>query len=396
MKGKLLYAVLAFVLVLSALGGIVSFRSVDNASGGNMIMEYAKSSFKRFSPSDEFVKAIGRTHYSDEKRYISMSGSGVEFVCKGSYVYITVLGDNAKKLNKNQQPRIAIYKNGELIIDDIVNYDKKKYHIDIDDAENETVIKLIKLSEAMFSGFYIDKIGAFCKGNIVPTEDKDVKIEFIGDSITCGYGIDSGNIGGFSTRTENFAKTYAYLTAEKLNADYSAIAFSGYGVVSGFTSDGRINKNDIVSRYYDKSALYFDGGQAYWNFIGFEPNFVVINLGTNDASYCTTAARRDSFREEYIELIKTVREKNTDTYILCVLGDMNNSLYPYIEEAVSEYKLSEKDYRVKAFTIDFKMGENEIVIDGHPGADSNIIASEVLTQEIQKLIKAGFLQSIKE
>ncbi len=359
-------------------------------------MEYTKSSFKRFSPSDEFVKAIGRTHYSDEKRYISMSGSGIEFLCKGSYAYITVLGDNAKKLNKSQQSRLAIYKNGELIIEDIVNYDKKKYHIDIDDSENGAVIKLIKLSEAMYSGFYIDKIGAFCFGDIEPTNENDVKIEFIGDSITCGYGIDGGADGVFSTRTENFSKTYAYLTAESLNADYSVVAFSGYGVLSGFTSDGSINKKALVSDYYDKSALYSDGSQAFWSFSDFEPNFVVINLGTNDASYCTTSSRRESFREEYIELIKKVRKRNPDSYILCVLGDMNNSLYPFIEKAVKDYKLNEEDYRVKAFTIDFKMGENEIVADGHPGADSNIVASQKLTSEIEKIINAGFLDVTKE
>lgn len=396
MKGKLLYAVLAFVLALSVLGGIIFFHSVYSGGGGAEIMEYTKSSFKRFSPSDEFVKAIGRSHYSDEKRYISMSGSGVEFLCKGSYAYITVLGDNAKKKSKSQQSRLAIYKNGELIIDDIVNYDKKKYHIDIDDSENGAVIRLIKLSEAMCSGFYIDKIGAFCLGDIEPTKENDVKIEFIGDSITCGYGIDGGEHEVFSTRTENFSKTYAYLTAENLNADYSVVAFSGYGVLSGFTRDGSINSDDVVSRYYDKSVLYSDSSQAFWDFSDFEPDFVVINLGTNDASYCTTSLRRESFREEYVRLIKNVRERNPDAYILCVLGDMNNSLYPYIEKAVKDYKLNEGDYRVKAFTIDFRMGENEIVADGHPGTDSNIIASQVLTNEIEKIINAGFLDVIRE
>ncbi len=382
-KVKALIAfVVASVLLSVLMINIIPYIGINN---GVDIMEMAGSSFKRFKPSDEFVKPLGRTHFGDSLRYVSMSGGGIEFLCKGSYAYITVIGDGVEHQNSNQYSRFAIYKNGELVIDDTVSYEKRKYHIDINDFENGAVIKLVKLSEASCSGFYIGTIGAFCSGDIEPTAKKETTIEFIGDSITCGYGIDDDQYGYFSTSTENFTKTYAYLTAKELNADYSAVAFSGYGVLSGYTSDGRLNSEDTLWNYYDKSAVFSDGSLSYWNFNSFNPGYIVINLGTNDASYCGTSQRREAFYESYYKFIEYVRNKNPDSYILCVLGDMNNSLYPIIERAVNDYRLNEGDSRVEAMMLEFKMGENPIAVNGHPGPESNVIAAEALVRKIKQI-----------
>ncbi len=378
----LIISVIVIALFSVLIINLVPYIGIND---GVDIVEIVGSSFKRFKPSDEYVKPIGRTHFGDSLRYISMSGGGIEFLCKGSYAYITVIGDNVEKQHNSQHSRFAIYKNGELVVDDTVNFEKRKYHIDINDFEKGAVIRLVKLSEASCSGFYIGTIGAFCTGDIEPTAKKETAIEFIGDSITCGYGIDDDQYGYFSTATENFAKTYAYLTAEKLDADYSAVAFSGYGVLSGYTSDGRLNSDDTLWHYYDKSAVFTDSSKAYWNFAGFSPDYIVINLGTNDASYCGTGNRREAFCKSYYDFIKYVRSKNPDSYILCVLGDMNNSLYPMIEKAVADYNLNEGDNRAEAMMLEFKMGENPIAVNGHPGPESNVIAAETLVRKIKEL-----------
>lgn len=364
---------------------IVNFIPYIGMTDGVDIVEMAGSSFKRFKPTEEYVKPLGRTHFGDSLRYLSMSGSGIEFLCKGSYVYITVIGDDVDKQHQSQYSRFAIYKNGELIVDDTVNYEKRKYHIDINDFDKGAVIRLVKLSEASCSGFYVGTIGAFCSGDIEPTAKKDTSIEFIGDSITCGYGIDDDQYGYFSTSTEDFTKTYAYLTAKEVDADYSAVAFSGYGVLSGYTTDGRINSEDTLWNFYDKSSVFSDGSLAYWNFDNFIPDYIVINLGTNDASYCSSLQRRTAFYESYYDFIKFVRDKNPDSYILCVLGDMNNSLYPMIEKAVSDYRENTGDLRVESLMLEFKMGENPIAVNGHPGPESNIIAAEILVEKIKEI-----------
>ncbi len=356
----------------------------------NPVMTLISPKLNVYSAEKENVKILGRTHYENGVRYLSYSGSGIEFKCKGEYALINLIDDSGGRYLDGHKPRFAIYKNGIPVIDSIITEAEKTYHITLDGYNSETVIKIVKLSEAQYSAMGIGDIAVYGKEKIIPTDEKDIKIEFIGDSITCGYGIDEVNERGyFSTSTENFTKTYAHLAAENLNADYSAVCFSGFGVYSGYTSNGRINSQDIVPNYYDKSCFLYGGRDVLWNFSEFQSNIVVINLGTNDASYCAKShSGRQEFTRQYTDFIKQVRQYNPYAYILCILGDMNNSMYSCIEQAVSNYKNGTFDHNVSALTIEYKMGENDIVIDGHPGYWSNLCAANELSTKIAELVNA--------
>lgn len=346
--------------------------------------EFEKDTYMRFLPEREYVRPIGRTYYDDGVLWFSMSGSGAEFKAKGEYLTLEFHADNPSVTAKHHLSRAAVYKNGSLVLDEIIDSETKTYSIELG---GEAVIRIVKENEAKTSAFGLGEIGLYGKRKISPTDESDLKIEFIGDSITCGYGIDEERMNAsFSSQTESFTKTYAYLTAENLGADYSAVAFSGYGVLSGFTSNGMINSNSVLGKYYDKSCLLI-GRQTLWDFSAFSPDIVVINLGTNDASYCAgSPRRREMFRDEYMKFLSYVRTCNPGAYILCVLGDMNNSLFSCIEEAVAMYTASTGDSRVEAFTVEYRMGENDIVIDGHPGALSQACAARALTEKINSLI----------
>ena len=108
---------------------------------------------------------------------------------------------------------------------------------------------------------------------IHPTQNSARKIEIIGDSITAGYGVDDVKENGFSTATEDVTKTYAYKTAAALQADYSVVAYSGHGIVSGYTGNGEKNTGLLVPNNYDiiaRSAGRIDGNldinNSPWNF----------------------------------------------------------------------------------------------------------------------------------
>ena len=64
---------------------------------------------------------------------------------------------------------------------------------------------------------------------------KGPKIEFIGNSITCGYGTEaqSGDI-RFSYETENHTLSYAWLTARALDAEANVVSRSGIGIYRNF------------------------------------------------------------------------------------------------------------------------------------------------------------------
>lgn len=381
-KLKILCAFLSSVLVFLTV--ILAYLIVNREGDSVDIFKYyEKSSYREYDLNENYLKFIGRSATVGDEIILSASGSGVEFICKGDYAEITLAPENPY-VSSSHRPRVALYSDGNLVAMECIS-EEKTYRINTE--YSGTVITLVKLSEAMHSSVKLIKAASYSVKDIEPTEEKKLKIEFIGDSITCGYGTDGSRYGSFSTETENFMKTYAYLTAEKLGADYSAVCYSGYGVLTGYTENGKIN-DKIVMNEYEKACHLTGQEDPLWNFPKVKNDIVVINLGTNDASYCGSSAyARQLFTDAYVRMLRTVREKNPYAYILCILGDMNNSLYPSVEEAVSQYSQQTADSRVEAFAVDFKMGENDIVIDGHPGPMSNLCAAEVLTEKISSLIE---------
>ncbi len=378
---KILCGILAAVLVF--LGVILAYLVVDKESDGTDVLKsYDQASHKEYTLDDEHVKFIGRSAEVDGEIVLSASGSGVEFICKGGYAEITLAPENSK-VSASHSPRIALYSDSNLVAMECIS-EEKTYRVNT--KYSGTVITLIKLSEAMHSSVKVTGIASYGLKDIEPTEKKDIRIEFIGDSITCGYGIDGTAYGTFSTETENFMKSYAYLTAEKLYADYSAVCYSGYGVLTGYTEDGEIN-DKLVMNEYEKACHLTKKDDPLWDFTKVKNDIVVINLGANDASYCGDDSKaKKRFIEAYVQMLMTVREKNPASYILCILGDMNSSFYPSVEKAVAQYVEQTADSRIEAFSVEFKMGENSSVIDGHPNYESNLCAAEALTEKINTLI----------
>ena len=178
-------------------------------------------------------------------------------------------------------------------------------------------------------------------------------------------------------------ETYAYLTAQSLGAESYAIAFSGYGVLSAYTDNGVIRPDYVLSKRYDKtltSLILPDGVSDTWTFKSPKPTLIVINLGTNDASYCYTADRRAAFVRAYVDLLVQVRGSNSGVPIVCVLGDMNQSMFPYVEQAVSQYRAETGDSLVSCTTLSFEMERLGSTTNGHPNVESNRVAAEALTR----------------
>ena len=169
-----------------------------------------------------------------------MSASGVEFTFTGTKAEITIVGDNIATDSScdTSHARIAIYLNDNLVIDALVEEIEKNYTVLKSETEQEVTIRVVKLSESADSTVGIKQVTVTSNGIIQPTPDKRHRIEFIGDSITCGFGVaEEDPEGMYSTSSENATKAYAYKTAETLNADYSMVSFSGYGIISGYSSD---------------------------------------------------------------------------------------------------------------------------------------------------------------
>jgi len=358
------------------------------------------SEVNSFKPSKENVKILGRAKYDEEGGYLwfGTTTAGIEFKFKGKTATIEVYADSSSRESSNPA-RYAIYADNKLYVDDLISKENSELTVEFDKS-GEHVVRFIKLSECANGTLRITGVKANAS-KIQPTEPGKKKIEFIGDSITCGYGVD-GTEGAFSTKTEDGSKTYAYKVAQKFDADFSLFAFSGFGIISGYTTDGKRNTVSTVPQYYDKLGFswYTQFGsdntqikETDWDFNNFVPDLIVINLGTNDGSYLNSVAgednkesEREAFAAEYEVFLGTVRSAYPDADILCTLGIMGQDLYPQIEQAVESYRKNTGDKKVNAFKFNQQdVNKNGKGIDWHPAPQSHVDAAYELIEEIETL-----------
>lgn len=343
-------------------------------------------------PIKSNVKLLGRTHHRGEVAWLTYSASGIEFRFEGKQCVIELVADNTVN-SAGHRARVAVYVDDVRIWDTLM-HEKEASLTVIDSEETQSAtIRVVKLSEVSDSVVGVAAIATDDAATIEPTEEKNRKIEFIGDSITCGYGVDGTLQDLYDTAIEDATKTYAYLAAELLDADYSMVCQSGYGIISGYTGTGDKNGGQIIPPYYTTqgNSMGMIEGKILtkvleWDFSAFVPDTIVINLGTNDYSYCgSDVAKREEFAAGYVEFLKLVREHNPDAEIVCALGIMGAELYGSIETAVATYTGETGDTNIRTFRFDVQnQAQDGIAVDYHPSATTHQKAAAKLAEALKQ------------
>lgn len=167
---------------------------------------------------------------------------------------------------------------------------------------------------AEFRGFIVDE---GCQLTTPPALGNR-RIEFIGNSITCGYGVESTEATApFEDETCNHYYTYAAQTARRLEAQHIVVARSGIGVYRNY--DGPRTGDSINMNTEYTHTLLYDPTEL-WDFSRFVPDVVCINLGTNDTS--TSGADPALLRLGYERLLGQVRRAYPAAKIVFLCGCM--------------------------------------------------------------------------
>lgn len=350
---------------------------------------------KHITPSTQHVKRLGRTLFQDDILWLALSGSGIEFAYEGCHLEICLQGDDHYGAGTDLT-RIAVYIDEDRVLDEMISSPHPCYTIIDQQTPCTCTVRLLKLSEAPMSIAGICGIITDETASVKPTPNRTHRIEFIGDSITCGYGIDDDDLSHtFSTATEDVTKAYAYRTSQALDTDYSMVSYSGYGVYSGYVDehiDVR-NVSELVPPYYTLTGFSRGTyrGEAVtmtdWDFSLFEPEIIVLNLGTNDNSYCRGDIERESaFIQCYHNFVTLIREKNPDAYILCVYGLMNCELTASIEEAINRHRLATGDGHISFLPLPTQTDRDGYVVDYHPSIATHCTAAEIITGKIREIM----------
>lgn len=200
------------------------------------------------------------------------------------------------------------------------------------------------------------------------------KIEFIGDSITAGYGVlGRTSDPSYQTYQQDGTYSYAYLTAEKCDADARFICNSGKGIVCNCEG----NREDVkAGQYY--SYLTRLGGECN---DGWEADVVVINIGTND---CGGPASNDEFAAAAKDLVSKVRARYNNAHIIWMYGMMSQLYADILRKTIRE--ISETDKKVHFLYVDTIFGnETETGANGHPNVRARMRASNLLYKKIRSV-----------
>ena len=224
-----------------------------------------------------------------------------------------------------------------------------------------------------FYGFRLDN------GKILsPPELKKLKMEFYGNSVTCGHAIED-TTGGDSgaSKYENNYLSYAALTARHYNAQYSCITKSGIGLMVSWNAA-------IMPEIYN--LVNPTDSTSIWNFSKYIPDVVVVNLFQNDAGivgrtdfkefkrrFGTNPPTEEFIIESYQKFIGKIRKEYPKAKIICTLGSMGatqaGSKWPgYIKAAVANLQ----DNKVYTHFFDYKN------TPGHPRVKDHKVMAESL------------------
>ena len=244
-------------------------------------------------------------------------------------------------------------------------------------------------------------------GEFYPVPAKKMKIEFVGDSLTSGEGL-SGARNFHEWNSISFSSTGSYtgLTAVRLDADYRIISQSGWGVYCSWDNVPHNTLPAVYEQYCSvmkgRYAEKYGAGDDY-DFTSWQPDVVVINLGTNDGGAFMQPAWMDPdtgisykqdhndggistgrFEEAVRKFLVMLRKHNPDAWLMWAYGMVTGELQPYIEEAIVEYRNESGDERVSLVMLPGLRAE-WIGANEHPGPLSHAAAADMLTDEIRKI-----------
>jgi lysophospholipase L1-like esterase len=291
----------------------------------------AKSSgnLKVFPGNDPHVEYIGRTAVSNET--VAYDWTGVHFRTQFTGGYLAV------KMSDTRGDYFDLFIDGNFSKSFRVTHDTLVVLAGGLSAKRHTAM-LYKRTEGEQGTVTVSQFMVAKNGSLGKCDDTPVRhIEFIGNSITCGFGTEvSDPKAPFLAATEDSYHGYASIVSRYFDADYHLIAHSGLGVVRNYGDKNPVS--DVSKTMRRRFFQTFDMNPAVeWNFDSWKPDVVVVKLGTNDLSNPAIAPTEEQFTDAYLDLIASVRKAYGQVPVVCVTSCMaGDKLYQYVQNVVEK------------------------------------------------------------
>ncbi len=366
--------------------------------------------WKTFSPADiPCLRVLGRTTDVRSPLTLFWTASGIELNVKASELRVLIEADYG-----NFEPWLDILIDGART--QRLMLQKGKQEICVFRMMDPSVTRhvlILRDTPAMPKDdqTLLQIHGISTDGSFEELPSRDMKIEFIGDSITSGEG-GCGAVGEMTWNSGCFdcVDNYTFMTARELNAEYHVLSQSGYGIFC----DWRGWTGGAMPLYYTQVCGLAHGSRnealgagTDWDFSAWQPDVILVNLGTNDDGSFTFAGQwingnefLDPMRlnpdgtpnaedlghveDAAVNFLKLLRAKNPEAQILWVYGMVGSRMMPTLVRAMERYLADSGDTRAElmplADTLPGEFGSRQ-----HPGYPAHAKTAAAIAERIRTL-----------
>ena len=307
------------------------------------------------------VRYMGRTAVTDEGH--------VSYDWVGTYFSTVLCGDRMDAvMSVKGESYFNVFADGNLV---------KKFGV----SDADTVVTLVSGLGRGKHEICVQKCTegeygrAVVRGFMIPdgcriekqTELPQRHIEFIGNSLTCGFGTEGKDRDEpFKVSTENCNLTYAAIISRYFDTDYTMIAHSGQGAVRNYGDSLRVSEVCMQERM----LRTFDSDTLLWE-PSYRPDLVVINLGTNDFAV-PPVPEEDEFVSGYCNLLSQIRDLYGDKVpVICVCPPTTGDpLDAYLMKA--KEKMQDPDIHVIVLTKGLYNSTTDLGSAWHPNYKGQI------------------------
>lgn len=268
-----------------------------------------------------------------------------------------------------------------------VSADRERYELAADlDVARPHDIRVVREAEAFAGVHELVGIDVAPGGKLLPPRVAARRIEVIGDSISCGYGVMGESAAcHFTFATERASAAYPGLLARALDADVTNLCWSGKGVLRNF--DGSTQRT--MPELFDTAVPPIptdDTNQRFtvaktWDFArAAPPDAVIVNLGTND--FLGGAGRPldvAAFEEAYVAFLRRIRGVYPAAWLFVTTSAMMHEVPPAFARVVSR-RTADGDRRIELVVL--PSDAPHWGCDTHPDAELNVRIAAHITAAV--------------
>lgn len=323
MPGKLF--VRKVILLLTWVLLCVSFMRAENVSN------------RFFSPADHLIRYTGRFDFTNP-RLPRAWAPGVYIEVGFTSPYCEIVLHDEELYGKFHNYIIVVIDGGEA---KRMKLDGKVNRIKV--AENlpgkKHRLLVCKGTEANIG--YLEFAGIYCQGLWQLPAKPVRKIEFVGNSITCGTGSDTSLVRcgqGEWYDQHNAWMAYGPLTARALKSQWHLSSYSGIGLVKS-CCDLKMVMPDVFDKVNMRDNV------ISWDFRKYQPDVLTVCLGQNDGILDSAL-----FCSRYVSFIQSLRKYYPGATLVCLTSPM----------ADEKLAASQKKYLTAIVQVLAKSGDRQV------------------------------------